>query len=57
VVRVVPPRAPRRGAGAGLAVPVRARRLERHVLDLKRNKPEKSNPPSQSEPRAASHPI
>lgn len=36
VVRVVPARGPhrRRRAGAGLAVPVRARRLQRHVLDL-----------------------
>ena len=35
VVRVVAARGRRRGARAGLAVTVRARRLQRHVLDLK----------------------
>jgi hypothetical protein len=34
VVRVVATRRRCRGARAGLAVPVRARRLQRHVLDL-----------------------
>jgi hypothetical protein len=47
VVRVVPPRRRRGGARAGLAVPVRARRLERHVLDLN---PEKA--PSVGTPEA-----
>jgi hypothetical protein len=48
VVRVVPPRGCRRGARAGLALPVRARRLESHVLDLK--PPEKKKVPSVGTP-------
>jgi hypothetical protein len=50
VVRVVPARGPhrRRRAGAGLAVPVRARRLQRHVLDLKRNPKTKTSRQNQA---------